>query len=140
MGGEAYSPVNPLGVDATLTGPRGNTISGSQSQVLTSIGDLFPQRTLKWNQGVNNSMICGTGDIPVGDYNSARLTNLGGVQAFTLALRHRGLGQLLAQSFLPRSAHELSVRIATLNRSGLRPSLLRLSALECLISLADCSA
>src|SRR5580704_1379799 len=37
-------------------------------------------------------------------------------------LRHRGLRQLLAQSFLPRSAHESSVLIATLNRSGLRPS------------------
>src|SRR5271157_1662403 len=45
-----------------------------------------------------------------------------GVQGFTPTLRHQGLGQLLAQSFLPRSAHESSVLIATLNRSGLRPS------------------
>src|SRR5271166_3057195 len=45
-----------------------------------------------------------------------------GVQGFTPTLRHRGLGQSLAQSFLPRSAHESSVLIATLNRSGLRPS------------------
>ena len=27
--------------------------------------------------GVNNYMVYGTGDIPVGDYNSARLANLG---------------------------------------------------------------
>lgn len=44
---------------------------------MTSIGDLFPQATLKWNQGVNNFMIYGAGDIPVGDYNSARIANLG---------------------------------------------------------------
>ena len=46
--------------------------------------------------------------------------------------------------FLPHSAHESRVLLATPNRSGLRPSfpawpirLLRLSALECLTSLAD---
>ena len=64
-------------VDATLTGPRGNTVSGERSQSLTSIGDLFPQATLKWNQGVNNYMVYGTGDIPVGDYEKTRLANLG---------------------------------------------------------------
>ena len=64
-------------VDATLTGPRGNTVSGERSQALTSIGDLFPQATLKWNQGVHNFMVYGTGDIPVGDYDEDRLANLG---------------------------------------------------------------
>jgi hypothetical protein len=64
-------------VDATLTGPRGNSISGERSQSLSSIGDLFPQATLKWNQGVNNFMVYGTGDIPVGDYDKTRLANLG---------------------------------------------------------------
>src|SRR5579871_612023 len=68
---------NSASVDATLTGPRGNTVSGAESQSLTSIGDLFPQATLKWNQGVNNFMIYGTGDIPVGDYDESRLANLG---------------------------------------------------------------
>jgi hypothetical protein len=64
-------------VDATLTGPRGNAISGERSQALTSVGDLIPQATLKWNQGVNNYMVYGTGDIPVGDYDKTRLANLG---------------------------------------------------------------
>jgi hypothetical protein len=68
---------NWASIDATLTGPRGNEISGSKSQALTSVGDLFPLATLKWNQGVNNYMIYGMGDVPVGDYNSARLANLG---------------------------------------------------------------
>jgi hypothetical protein len=32
---------------------------------------------LRWNQGVNNWMIYGAGDIPVGAYQSTRLANLG---------------------------------------------------------------
>jgi hypothetical protein len=68
---------NVASIDATLTGPKGNTTSGSESQSLTSIGDLNSQASLKWNQGVSNFMIYGMGDIPVGDYNSAHLANLG---------------------------------------------------------------
>jgi hypothetical protein len=83
LGGQASVSLLGVGgrnwasIDATLTGPRGNEISGTKSQALTSVGDLFPQATLKWNQGVNNYMVYGTGDIPVGDYSSARLANLG---------------------------------------------------------------
>ena len=83
LGGQASVSLFGVGgrnwasIDATLTGPGGNEISGSKSQALTSVGDLLPQATLKWNQGVNNYMIYGTGDIPVGDYDSARLANLG---------------------------------------------------------------
>ena len=38
---------------------------------------MLPQVSLKWNQGVNNFMVYGTGDIPVGDYDLNRLANLG---------------------------------------------------------------
>lgn len=62
---------------AVLTGPMGNTLAINRTDDLTSIGDLIPQFTLKWNQGVNNFMVYGTGDIPVGDYDPARLANLG---------------------------------------------------------------
>jgi hypothetical protein len=68
---------NEASVEATLSGPDGNEISGAQSQSLTSYGDLFPQATLKWNDGVNNSMVYLTGGIPVGDYDPDRLANLG---------------------------------------------------------------
>jgi hypothetical protein len=37
--------------------------------------DLYPQATLRWNNGVNNWMVYGMGDIPVGTYDSARLAN-----------------------------------------------------------------
>jgi hypothetical protein len=61
----------------SLTGPMGNTIALSRTQDLTSFGDVIPQITLKWNKGVNNFMVYGTGDIPIGDYDPARLANLG---------------------------------------------------------------
>jgi hypothetical protein len=62
---------------AILTGPLGNTLAVNRTDDLTSFGDLIPQFALKWNQGVNNFMVYGMGDIPVGDYNSNRLANLG---------------------------------------------------------------
>lgn len=82
-GGQAAVSLLGLGarnfasVDATLTGPRGNTISGSRSEAVTAFGDILPQATLKWNQGVNNYMAYVTGDIPVGSYNADRLSNVG---------------------------------------------------------------
>jgi hypothetical protein len=62
---------------AILTGPLGNTLSVNRSDELTSFGDLIPQFALKWNKDVNNFMVYGTGDIPVGDYDPSRLANLG---------------------------------------------------------------
>ena len=64
-------------VSASLTGPRGRTISGERTDTVTGFGDLLPQVSLKWNEGVNNFMVYGTGDIPVGNYDENRLANLG---------------------------------------------------------------
>ena len=67
-------------VDGTLTatlGPLALTRMGSIGDSITSVGDLYPQATLKWNAGVHNYMTYITGDIPVGAYNSTRLANLG---------------------------------------------------------------
>ena len=64
-------------VAASLTGPLGNTINLARSESLTSFGDVIPQVTMKWNQGVNNFMIYGMGDIPIGDYDAARIANRG---------------------------------------------------------------
>jgi hypothetical protein len=61
----------------SLTGPLGNTIALNRTQDLVSYGDVIPQVTLKWNQGVNNYMVYGMGNIPIGDYDSNRLANLG---------------------------------------------------------------
>jgi hypothetical protein len=67
-------------LDGTLTaavGPLAVTRTGSFGDSITSVGDLYPQATLKWNAGVHNFMTYVTGDIPVGAYSPARLANLG---------------------------------------------------------------
>jgi hypothetical protein len=71
-------------VDANLSGSlatplgsipfaRSDTINGS----VTGFGDLYPMVSLRWNAGVNNYMTYITGDVPVGNYDSSLLTNLG---------------------------------------------------------------
>jgi len=60
----------PLG---TLPFSRSDSISGS----VTGLGDVLPIATLRWNAGVHNYMTYITGDIPVGAYDSARLSNIG---------------------------------------------------------------
>ena len=67
-------------LDGTLTaavGPLVTTRTGSFGDSITSVGDLYPQATLKWNAGVHNFMTYATGNIPVGAYSSTRLANLG---------------------------------------------------------------
>jgi hypothetical protein len=67
-------------IAGTLTaqvGPLVATREGILSDAFTGVGDLYPQVTLKWNQGVHNWMVYGYGDIPVGEYDSTRLSNIG---------------------------------------------------------------
>jgi hypothetical protein len=91
LGGQAsVSLVTAYGVVSTslagqlsgnLTGPGGGSIpfmrSDSFSDTTWGFGDLIPQFSLRWNAGVNNYMTYITGDIPVGAYQSDRLSNLG---------------------------------------------------------------
>jgi hypothetical protein len=89
------------GIDATLTGPLGNTISGSFSDSVTGFGDLYPMATLKWNQGIHNFMVYGRGDIPVGEYSPNRLANIG--------IGHAAIdGGLGYTYFDPTKGHEFS--------------------------------
>jgi hypothetical protein len=48
-----------------------------RTDITWGFGDLLPFVSLRWNQGLNNWMIYGTGDIPVGAYQSTRLANIG---------------------------------------------------------------
>jgi hypothetical protein len=68
---------NTTSAFGTLTGPGGRSVSGSRSDSIFGIGDLYPTASLRWNQGNNNFISYLTGDIPVGSYNSNRLANLG---------------------------------------------------------------
>jgi hypothetical protein len=70
--------------DATVNGtvaaslpPFSASRTGSIGDSVTGFGDLYPQASLKWNFGVNNFMTYVTGDIPVGNYSSTSLANLG---------------------------------------------------------------
>jgi hypothetical protein len=67
-------------IAGTLTaaaGPIVTTRTGMIEDSLTSVGDLYPTATLRWNNGVNNYMAYVSGDAPVGDYNPMRLANIG---------------------------------------------------------------
>lgn len=91
LGGQAsVSLVSAYGVVSTtlagqlagsLTGPGGGSIpfmrSDSINDTTWGFGDLVPQFALRWNAGVHNYMTYITGDIPVGAYQSNRLSNLG---------------------------------------------------------------
>jgi hypothetical protein len=76
------------GVDTSLTGSVTGTLAtplgtlpfsrfDSNSDSVTGFGDVLPIATLRWNAGVHNYMAYITGDIPVGVYDSARLSNVG---------------------------------------------------------------
>src|SRR5215475_2420806 len=91
-----------VGIDASLTGPRGNTISGSKSDNRTTVSDVFYQGTLKWNQGVNNEMVYIAGNIPSGTYDNNRLANLSfGFVGFDVGGAYT--------YFDPKTGHEFSV-------------------------------
>ena len=60
----------PLG---TLPFSRFDSINDSVS----GFGDVFPLATLRWNNGVHNYMTYVMGDVPVGAYDSTRLSNIG---------------------------------------------------------------
>jgi hypothetical protein len=71
---------NHTALDGTLTlasGPFAIMRQGSISQTTTGVGDLYPEAAIRWNNGVHNWMVYGAGDIPVGDYNSTNLANIG---------------------------------------------------------------
>jgi hypothetical protein len=67
-------------VDGTLTASVGGlaaTRTGTISDERFAWADLYPMVSLRWNHGVHNFMVYGTGDIPVGTYDSSNLANLG---------------------------------------------------------------
>lgn len=64
-------------VSATLEGPNEGIISGSESDSLTSYGDLYPAAYLRWNNGNHNTMTYFMLGVPVGSYEVGRLANIG---------------------------------------------------------------
>lgn len=68
---------NKTSISATLTGPGGNSLSGTTSDQVTGFGDLSPSASLAWNSGVHNAMTYVTANIPVGAYSMDRSSALG---------------------------------------------------------------
>ena len=96
---------NSTSIDGTLTASVGGltaTRSGSIDDSRLGVGDLYPQASLRWNQGVNNYMVYVTGDIPVGTYDPTRLANFG--------IGHGAIdGGVGYTYFNPQTGHEFSV-------------------------------
>jgi hypothetical protein len=61
---------------AATLGPIPFNLSRTLTSSIEGTGDVAPQASLRWNFGVNNWVTYVTGDVPVGPYNSKRLTNL----------------------------------------------------------------
>lgn len=91
-------------VDATLhaaLGPFGFTRSAGLDQGVTGVGDLAPQFSLRWNEGVNNFMTYVTGNLTTGRYDPKRIANLG--------IGHNAIdGGGGYTYFNPQTGHELS--------------------------------
>jgi len=64
-------------VDATFTGPNGSSRSASVSDSRSGFADLYPTGTVKWADGVHNTMAYVAGGVPVGAYDVGRLANIG---------------------------------------------------------------
>src|SRR5262249_53390289 len=63
-----------------LTTPFGSVPflrNDSISDSVWGFGDLAPLVTIRWNNGVHNYMVYAMGDVPVGAYDSTRLSNIG---------------------------------------------------------------
>jgi hypothetical protein len=80
LGALAIVGTNHTALDGTLTlasGPFAITRQGAIGQTTTGIGDVYPQAIIRWNSSIHNWMVYGTGDIPVGNYSSSNIANLG---------------------------------------------------------------
>ena len=99
----AFVANNSTALNGSLTlasGPFTIMRQGSISQTTTGFGDLYPEAIIRWNSGLNNWMVYGAGDIPVGDYSSTNLANIG--------IGHGAVDGGGYTYFNPQTGHEFS--------------------------------
>ena len=83
-------------------GPFGFSKFGNVTDAVTAPTDLIPIAQLRWNAGVHNFLLYGTGDLPAGQYDRTSLANTG--------IGHFALDGGAGYTYLdPKSGHELSV-------------------------------
>jgi len=63
--------------DVAVTGPRGNTLTGTRTDTVSGGSDLYGLGTLKWHYGSNNYLAYTMFGAPTGAYQLGRLANLG---------------------------------------------------------------
>ena len=92
-------------LNGTLTataGPLTVTRQGTIEDGRDVFSDLYPEATLRWNNGVNNWMTYGMGDIPVGTYDSNNLANG--------SIGHGAIDSGVGYTYFnPQTGHEFSV-------------------------------
>jgi hypothetical protein len=82
-------------------GPFGFSKSGSITDATTAPTDLIPIAQLRWNAGVHNFLLYGTGDLPAGEYDRTSLSNTG--------IGHFALDGGAGYTYLdPKTGHEFS--------------------------------
>jgi hypothetical protein len=93
------------GISGTLTDSVGGitvTKQGAIEDGRNGFTDLYPEVSLRWNSDVNNWMIYGMGDIPVGTYDHTRLANF--------SIGHGAMDAGVGYTYLDQKAgHEFSV-------------------------------
>ena len=90
LGGQAAVAVSAVygrkrtSTDALITTPLvAGSFATTQSRfdtisdTVSGFGDFSPQASLRWNTGVHNVMTYVTGNVPLGAYDPARLSNIG---------------------------------------------------------------
>jgi hypothetical protein len=92
-------------LDGSLTLAVNNLVAtraGTLSDERFGFADLYPQASLRWNNGVHNFMTYVAGDVPVGTYDPSRLANFG--------IGHAAIDSGLGYTYFdPKTGHELSV-------------------------------
>jgi len=68
---------NSTSAEISIVSGRFGVQSLNRSDADSSGTDLYPQAQIAWADGHNNWMTYITGDMPVGSYNSSRLSNIG---------------------------------------------------------------
>jgi hypothetical protein len=99
--GLGYMDTNLQGQIAGKLGPLGFEKSGSVTDKVTAPTDLIPIVQMRWNAGVHNFMLYGTGDLPAGQYDRTSLANTG--------IGHYVLDGGVGYTYLnPQTGHEFS--------------------------------
>jgi hypothetical protein len=100
-GAAGYTSANLNGTLTQSVGGFSVTQQGQLSDARFGLSDLYPQASLRWNNGVNSWMVYGMGDVPIGTYDSSRLANFG----INHGAADGGVGYTY---FDPKTGHEFS--------------------------------